>query len=174
MTDFRALCVELVDALAGWQLGGGPPEDTADADLITRARELMAESVVEGPTDEELSNLLYYQFTTSTGHGERVDEIGFARAVLARWGNHPESPDSSDGPAVSDGREPASVVDQLKHQLLSKTKANLIREVINQALRDTASVHWRVIDAGEQLVRVGDLLRWAEQSASKMEKTDDN
>ena len=38
------------------------------------------------PTDEELGKLLYYEFTTSTGHGERVDAMGFARAVLARWG----------------------------------------------------------------------------------------
>jgi hypothetical protein len=40
--DFRALCKELVDALAEWQLGGGPPEDTADADLIARARAILA------------------------------------------------------------------------------------------------------------------------------------
>ena len=74
-----------------------------------------------------------------------------------------------DGPAVSDDREPASVTDQLKRQLLGKAKANLIREVIDRALRDTASVHWRVTDTGEQIVRVGDLLRWAEQSATQME-----
>jgi hypothetical protein len=75
-----------------------------------------------------------------------------------------------DGPAVSDDREPASVIDQLKHQMLSKTKADLIRQVIDQALRDTASVHWRVTDTGEQIVRVGDLLRWAEQAATEMEQ----
>ena len=80
----------------------------------------------------------------------------------------------TDGPAVSGDREPASVTDQLKHQLLLKAKADLIREVINQALKDTASVHWRVTDTGEQIVRVGDLLRWAEQAANNMEKTDDN
>ena len=40
----------------------------------------------EGPTDEELDRLLFYEFTTSTGHGERVDAKGFARAVLTRWG----------------------------------------------------------------------------------------
>jgi hypothetical protein len=83
-----------------------------------------------------------------------------ARAALAE----------SDGPAVSDDREPASVMDQLKYQLFLKVKADLIREVINQALKDTASVHWRVTDTGEQIVRVGDLLRWAEQAASKIEQ----
>jgi hypothetical protein len=45
-----------------------------------------------GPTDEELRDLLYHGFTTSTGHGERTDEIGFARAVLARWGRPAISP----------------------------------------------------------------------------------
>jgi hypothetical protein len=42
-TDFRALCAELVDALAEWQLGGGPAEDTADADLIDRARAALSQ-----------------------------------------------------------------------------------------------------------------------------------
>lgn len=85
-----------------------------------------------------------------------------ARAALAE----------SDGPAVFDDREPASVTDQLKYQLFLKAKADLIREVINQALKDTASVHWRVTDTGEQIVRVGDLLRWAEHAAKKMERGD--
>ena len=43
-TDYRALCAELTDALDAWQLGGGPPEDTADADLIARARAALAQS----------------------------------------------------------------------------------------------------------------------------------
>ena len=47
-TDYRAMCAELVDALAEWRLGGGPPEDTADADLIERARALLAQPVAEG------------------------------------------------------------------------------------------------------------------------------
>ena len=41
----------------------------------------------EPPTDEELQKLLFYMFTTSAGHGERVDEIGFARAAFERWGH---------------------------------------------------------------------------------------
>lgn len=52
MTDFRALCAELVEALAEWQLGGGPPEDTADADLIDRARAALAQPEPVAPTDE--------------------------------------------------------------------------------------------------------------------------
>jgi hypothetical protein len=85
--DFRALCAELVKA---W-------DTTADfdfndfghaaADIVTRARAALAEPVGEVPTDQELDRLLYYEFTTSTGHGERQDVMGFARAVLARWGH---------------------------------------------------------------------------------------
>jgi len=104
-------------------------------------------------------------------------EINELRAALteSRISSHVNSANTSDGPAMSDDsddREPASVMDQLKYQLFLKVKADLIREVINQALKDTASVHWRVTDTGEQIVRVGDLLRWAEQAANKMEKTD--
>ena len=50
------------------------------------ARAYLAQPEPEEPTDEELNTMLYYEFTTSTGHGERSDPIGFARAVLARWG----------------------------------------------------------------------------------------
>ena len=95
-----------------------------------------------------------------------------AHAALAEpgIGLHVDSANTSDGLAVSDDREPASVVDQLKHQMLHRAKADLIRQVINQSLCDTASVHWRVIDAdGTQVVRVSDLLAWAEQTANQME-----
>lgn len=51
----------------------------------------MSESY-RAPTRDELRDLLYWGFTTSTGHGERVDEIGFALAVLARWGNQAPQP----------------------------------------------------------------------------------
>jgi hypothetical protein len=52
-TDWRALCAELADALDEWQLGGGPPEDTADADLIARARAALAQPEPEGLTVEQ-------------------------------------------------------------------------------------------------------------------------
>jgi hypothetical protein len=54
--------------------------------VAAEARAALAQPEPQGPTDEELGKLLYYEFTTSTGHGERVDAMGFARAVLARWG----------------------------------------------------------------------------------------
>ena len=40
----------------------------------------------EPPTDEDLNRLCYSEFSTSTGHGERVDVLGFVRAALERWG----------------------------------------------------------------------------------------
>jgi hypothetical protein len=46
----------------------------------------MSTTEAQGPTDNELADLLYTDFTISTGHGAREDPIGFARAVLARWG----------------------------------------------------------------------------------------
>jgi hypothetical protein len=81
MTDFRALCAELLQELehaSAW--------DYQQA-LKDQARAALAQPEPQGPTDEELGKLLYYEFTTSTGHGERVDAMGLARAVLARWGN---------------------------------------------------------------------------------------
>ncbi len=85
--------------------------------------------------------------------------IDIAHAALAE----------SDGPAVPEGREPASVTEQLKYQLFNAAKADLIRQVMDRALRDTAPYHWRETVKGEQLVRVKDLLVWAEQAAAEME-----
>ena len=78
-----------------------------------------------------------------------------------------------DGPAVSDDREPASVTDHLNYQLYRRAKILLVRKVIDQAIHDTASVHWRVADTGEQLVRATDLLAWAEHMEKQMEQLDD-
>jgi uncharacterized protein YfcZ (UPF0381/DUF406 family) len=79
----------------------------------------------------------------------------------------------SDGLAVSVDREPASVTDQITHQLHRRATVLLIRKVIDQALRDTASVQWRVADTGEQLVRASDLLAWADHMEKQMEQLDD-
>ena len=58
MTDtFRALCAELTNALAEWELGGGPPEDTADAELIARARAAL-DAEPEPEADGEVAELV--------------------------------------------------------------------------------------------------------------------
>ena len=54
MTTTRDLIQRLTDALAEWQLGGAPPEDTSDADLINEARAYLSQPEPEGLTDEEL------------------------------------------------------------------------------------------------------------------------
>lgn len=83
-TDFRALCARMADELDHHRqlLTDNRLESHP---LSTEARAALAASN-QGPTDEELDSMLYYEFTTSTGHGERSDPIGFARAVLTRWG----------------------------------------------------------------------------------------
>ena len=84
-TDWRALCARMADELDHYrQLLMDDRRETHA--VAAEARAALAQPEPQGPTDEELGKLLYYEFTTSTGHGERVDAMGFARAVLARWG----------------------------------------------------------------------------------------
>jgi hypothetical protein len=82
MTDFRALCAELVDELEDW-IAYGDEADCADAHaVVDRARAALAQPEPQGPTDEELYD---YWISTSPEFG-CADPVGFARAVLARWG----------------------------------------------------------------------------------------
>ena len=74
-----------------------------------------------------------------------------------------------DRPAVSEDREPDSVT----HQLHRRATVLLIRKVIDQAIRDTASVQWRVADTGEQLVRASDLVAWADHMEKQMAQLSD-
>jgi hypothetical protein len=82
MIDYRKLCAELADALEAWlqaiHLGGYPPQDGADADLITRARIALAQPAPEEPTDEELYDL------AAEYDGEPIQSM---RAALTSWGN---------------------------------------------------------------------------------------
>ena len=90
---YHALCAELVDALAEWRLGGGPPEDTADADLIDRARALLAEP-------ESIQDRIAAADAAIEASMKRIRALAApALADLAE----------ADGPAVPEGREPASV-----------------------------------------------------------------
>jgi hypothetical protein len=91
-TDFRALCKELTDALAEWELGGSPPEDTADADLVARARAGLA-AEPEGPTGQDIEALHHAVFSSRLqGPPPNTSfEVDFVRAVLARWGQAPNA-----------------------------------------------------------------------------------
>lgn len=78
MTDYKQLCVELVNELHGYK-AAHPNHDT---DLIDRARAELAKPEPEGPTDADLHAMAFsysqpcYEF----------EYIPFARSVLARWG----------------------------------------------------------------------------------------
>ena len=86
--EFRAMCAELVDSvelLLEMRAVDAKPMAITE-DRVSRARVLLAESVAEGPTDEELYELWVQ-------NGFEIDR--FARAVLARWG-HPKPPSEAD------------------------------------------------------------------------------
>ena len=60
-----------------------------------------------------------------------------------------------------------------KLQEFHATSAQLIRAVIESAIRDTSPCHWRVIEGpedGSQMVRVRDLMAWADKIASQLEQ----
>jgi hypothetical protein len=76
MTDFRALCAELLCSLEQY-----PVQPPRDRNLIDRARLALAQSEPKEPTDEELQELAG-MFFTSTEFGF----VDFARAVLAHRG----------------------------------------------------------------------------------------
>ena len=94
MTDFRALCQELLQPLAEYD--GADPYHEHRA-LITRARAALAQPEPQGPTDEEIAECLIDAGVDamegeSDGTGRtywegRHDQVmAGVRAVLARWG----------------------------------------------------------------------------------------
>jgi hypothetical protein len=100
MTDYKALCAELVAAI-----DASVPYATP---LLDRARDALAEPELEGPTDPELLELMPQQFRddlatvsrlAAYSAGEDVKPglfrvslntgaLDFARAILDQWG-HP-------------------------------------------------------------------------------------
>jgi hypothetical protein len=81
MTDFRALCAELLEIIDFLCEGDSRP----DCDIVARARACLSQPEPEGPTDEELNDLWLelYGFHDGPTSG---DVAVIARAVLARWG----------------------------------------------------------------------------------------
>jgi hypothetical protein len=94
MTDFRALCAELTDALDTWLMahhyGGVPPQDGADAELVLRARDALAQPEPQGPTLDDVSELCEefgFHLDESYDNLESAEALWeMFRAVLARWG----------------------------------------------------------------------------------------
>ena len=110
MTDqFRAICAELLEALKSWSPHGGGPleywEAEEEAGLIARAENALAQPEPKGPTDEDLLKLVPQALDDSLSGASRamfqnslssasgiykafiIQELRFARAVLAKWGN---------------------------------------------------------------------------------------
>ena len=110
MTDFRALCTDLADELHGYKVAN-PMHCRA---LLDRALTALAEGA--GPTDEEL-----YDLWDQEGHEADFQECRrFARAVLARYGTHPQAPiPVADGAGVGVTDEEWK---QLKKRLWDKHK----------------------------------------------------
>ena len=101
-TDYRAMCAELIDAMTDDSTGCWQRE----ADVIDRARALLAQPEPSEPTDEELMELMPQQMRDDLARAARA-MIGFdspkvvgacrvilnrhavdhARAVLAKWGH---------------------------------------------------------------------------------------
>jgi hypothetical protein len=88
MTDYKALCAELVAAI-----DASVPYATP---LLDRARAALAQPAPEGPSDEELTQFLFENFrgpieflcdAEEEAHLMIRSHVKFARAVLARWGN---------------------------------------------------------------------------------------
>jgi hypothetical protein len=87
MTDFRALCAELIEAYE-WCINRYMTAPSNKDALVYRARAaLAAEPVGEGPSDEELERVYQgaYQpaWERKEFYGAHLDGL---RAVLARWG----------------------------------------------------------------------------------------
>jgi hypothetical protein len=88
MTDFRALCAELLCSLEQY-----PVQPPRDRDLIDRARAALAQPEPQGPTDEEARELAndlgitrgYFDHECGL-HISCADLVPFAEAVLTRWG----------------------------------------------------------------------------------------
>jgi hypothetical protein len=79
MTNFRALCAELLEPLA--KVAGADPHHEY-LDLITRTRLALAQPEPQGPTDEELMGLAVAVFEDPFS-----TDKDYARAVLSRWGD---------------------------------------------------------------------------------------
>ena len=92
MTDTtRDLIQRLADALAEWQLGGAPPEDTSDADLINEAHAYLSQPEPEGLTldCDDIDVPPWYHGDDFYVYKEGYD-AGWSDAALAadraRWG----------------------------------------------------------------------------------------
>jgi len=97
MTDFRALCAELVaieDALTGRALVSANQGQALDGfsalahfrDIADRARAALARPKLQGPTDDELLRCLADVADECLLVDHPSDVVAAGRSLLARWG----------------------------------------------------------------------------------------
>jgi hypothetical protein len=98
MTDFRALCAELLNVIDSLPCETNYKGESRyvfpiDEDVIFRARAALAQPEPHGPTDEELDEFAVFWWGSDTDKRTVTDIIeccsmtAYTRAVLARWGN---------------------------------------------------------------------------------------
>jgi len=104
MTDFRALCAELLASYEDTFVISEPSDDP----LVQQARAALAQPDPQGPTDEELKAAYWEGFKNAAPCGADQSWLAGLRAV-ALWDRSVIEPD---GPAVLGSREPVSVTDQ--------------------------------------------------------------
>jgi hypothetical protein len=101
-TDYRAMCEQLMELVEGKRYDGSA--------VVARARALLAQPVAEGPTDEEIMELMPQQMRDDLAAAARAltddmpwpdnpkaavamriilnrHAVDHARAVLAKWGH---------------------------------------------------------------------------------------
>ena len=78
MTDYRALCEQLMELAEGKRYDGSA--------VIAKARAALAQPEPAAPTDEELIKMWHSSDWFNEGATPR-EFISIARAVLAQWGN---------------------------------------------------------------------------------------
>jgi hypothetical protein len=83
MTDFRALCAELLKPLAE-QVGADPHH--VYLDLVTRTRLALAQPEPQGPTDKELCEFYRSAYYACENRQGPTAQAYALRAVLERWG----------------------------------------------------------------------------------------
>lgn len=90
--DYKRLCNELLSYLyqCDW------PDGERFYALVERTRIALAEPEPEGPTQRQLLQLAAEFWPEGC---EPTQATAYARAVLARWRNHPGFPDSSTQPS---------------------------------------------------------------------------
>jgi hypothetical protein len=111
MTDYKQLCVELVEAWDATADFDYNDFGNAVVEIVDRARAALAEPEPEGPTEAKIASILlaYAVVEPQVGVSRILHEKHFgnaARAVLTRWGNHPGSPNSSMQPIPVSERLP--------------------------------------------------------------------